>query len=79
MATIGRLKPGQIVWSVNGHDRYSGLPNSYRVQIIEVHADDGWVLASYNGNPPRQFWKKSVIRWRVNDPMKNHGGHTTRL
>jgi hypothetical protein len=69
MATLSKLKAGQIVYSVerqqmgNTSARRNAL---YEVRIVEIR--DGYVIASWNGNPPRSFNAKSIAKWKVKKP-----------
>jgi hypothetical protein len=63
MASINRLVPGQIVYSIerqkmgNTTIKYNAL---YTVRIVEVNTDRGFVMASWNGNPPKEFYERGV-------------------
>lgn len=71
MATLERLTPGQIVWSVRGQQmgnttaRYKAL---YRIVIKEIDLEKRQVLASWNNNAPRWFPERHVSNWRVKKP-----------
>ena len=71
MASINRLKPGQIVFSIesykmgNTNIRCKGL---WEVRIVEVNLERNFVIASWNGNPPRKFLPQDIKKWRVNEP-----------
>ncbi len=73
MASINRLKPGQIVYSVervkmgNVKMSYGAL---YKVEIVEVHEDH--VIASWNGNSPRKFGEASIKKWKVKQPKPKY-------
>jgi hypothetical protein len=70
MATISRLKPGQIVWSVGT----SGPPCArvracWPVTIVSVDLAEGFVTASWNHNQARRFSERHVRKWRLT-PLK---------
>jgi hypothetical protein len=62
MASISRLKPGQIVYDV----RSKKPGDYYQVEIIDVGLDS--VLASWNSNKPRRYYAQDLRRWRVSRP-----------
>lgn len=71
MATITRLKSGQIVWDV----RRTTMGNTtikttsvFPILIEEVNVVEGWVRASWNSNPSRKYYSKSIKKWKVNKP-----------
>lgn len=71
MATIGKLKPGQTVWSVESRRMGNTMMREkaiFAVRIIEVHEQS--VIASWNGNKPGTFGLKSIQKWRVNKPER---------
>ena len=71
MASVNRLKPGQIVFSIesykmgNTNIRCKGL---WEVRIVEVNLERNFVIASWNGNPPRKFLPQDIKKWRVKRP-----------
>jgi len=71
MATINRLKPGQIVYSVERTKMGNTAMTRnalYMIKIIEIDAEGQFVIASRNGNPPRKYSGRSVEMWRVKKP-----------
>jgi hypothetical protein len=71
MATISRLTPGQIVYDRHRYQMGNTTMSAWgtwEVRIIEVHADKGWVLASWNGNRPQRYDTKAIAKWRVKRP-----------
>ena len=69
MATIGRLKPGQTVYSVERQKMgNTSLSHEvlYSVRIIEVH--ENYVIASWNNSPAREFHLSAIKKWRVSKP-----------
>lgn len=75
MATISRLKPGQVVWEQHktrqGNTTMSKM-GTWSLKIIEVHADADppYVIASWNCNPPRRYYERSVRTWKVKNPLE---------
>ena len=71
MASINRLKPGQIVFSIesykmgNTNIRCKGL---WEVRIVEVNLERSFVIASWNGNSSRKFFPQDIKKWRVKRP-----------
>lgn len=61
MATLSRLKPGQIVYSVRKDWR--GKMGTFPVRIVAVYPD--CVSASINNNPVRTYLERIVKTWRV--------------
>lgn len=70
MATISKLKPGQIVYSVErrrmGNTTLTTI-SVYDVRIIEVH--ERHVTASWNGNRPQDFYRHEIGHWKVKKPI----------
>lgn len=71
MATLEKLVPGQRLWE----RRRQRMGNTtmrgtciFDFVVKEVNADEDWVLASWNGNPPQKYHRDSVKKWLVNDP-----------
>lgn len=69
MASIRRLQPNQIVWSI----RRQKMGNTsltcgalFQVYIYEVGED--YAIASWNGNPRQRYGLREIKKWRVNKP-----------
>lgn len=79
--TISKLKVGQIVYSVStskmGNTTVS-TTNVHAVRIVEINPGaDGaspYVVASWNGNAPRKFYKTAFSKWRASKPLLITGG-----
>lgn len=41
----------------------------FRVHIREIDPEGNWVVASWNGNAYRKFYKGSVAKWKENKPI----------
>ncbi len=71
MATISRLKPGQVVYSLKrqlmGNTQIS-IRACFPVTIIEIDPAGQWVLASWNGNRPQKYREHHVKGWKVRKP-----------
>ena len=74
MATINRLKPGQVLYEVSRERAGNTLRSRTAIRqvvIDEVNVEEGWVIARWNViNPPRKYYADTVKKWRVNDPRK---------
>jgi hypothetical protein len=71
MATISRLKPGQVVYSLERQrmgNTTMTIKVCYSIQITEIDPDQKWVMASWNSNPPRRFYERSVRKWKIKKP-----------
>ena len=75
MATITNIKPDQILYCIQrqkmGNTSVS-IGSLYKLKVIEVDLDKNRVLASWNGNPPRYFYKHHIKQWKVNKPQPKH-------
>lgn len=65
MATISRLKPGQVVYSVQSQRTMRAC---FSVTIVEIDPAGQWVLASWNGNRPQKYREHNVKSWKVKKP-----------
>jgi len=45
----------------------------FSVRIVEIDPEKQWVLASWNGNTPRKFYKHAVSKWRGKKPAMISG------
>lgn len=82
MATISRLKPGQVVYSIESRkmgNTTASIKVPYEVEIIEVNEAEGFVMASWNNNKARKYYQESIARWRVKkpEPKKTVFGRTS--
>ena len=71
MAVISRIKPGQTLYSLTRQKMGSTTVSHvavHPVYVREVDPEGRFVLASWNGNPPRKFFVREVKRWRVKKP-----------
>jgi uncharacterized protein YcnI len=72
MATITKLVPGQVVYSI----RRQKMGNTtvsynacYTIKIVSINIEAGSVVASWNGNRPQTFYSKSIKSWKVKEPV----------
>lgn len=73
MASIERLKPGQILWDY--HKYKCGNSNikkegEWPVKIIEIDLKSRNVLRSWNGNPPQWVSERNIKSYRVKRKKK---------
>jgi hypothetical protein len=69
MAAISKMKPGQVLYSVSNECMGNTTVPTIRVTRVVVHEVSGSrVLASVNGNAPRQWGRLSTKKWRVSKP-----------
>ena len=57
MIDIKKLTPGQKLWDIKrntGIDAFRSKWSHWPVVIQEVNIEEGWVIASWNGNRPEK-------------------------
>lgn len=69
MATLSKLKPGQILY--DKHKCKAGNTTLKRwgvwpVEVIEVHKNH--IIASWNGNKSRKFYEAEIKKFLVKKP-----------
>ena len=73
MATLERLKVGQVVYSVEkrrlGHTLIS-RDAVFRVVIKDINPVKRAVFASWNSNPALWYYESQVKRWKIKEPQK---------
>ena len=70
MADINKLKPGQVLWSVESGRMGNTMCRTkslFTVVVKEVHLDKGYIVASWNGNPARPMYR--IEQLRTTKPM----------
>lgn len=71
MANIKKLQPGQLVYSIEnqkmGNTKVS-IRALYTVRIKEINLERGFVMASWNSNPPTKFHEISIRKWKTERP-----------
>lgn len=76
---IEKLQPGMTVYDVAktkmGNTTIRTV-SVWPVQIKEVDLENRKVVASWNGNPDRTYYERSVSRWKKEEPklITNHFG-----
>lgn len=71
MAAISRIKPNQVLYSVERRKMGNTTLSEtvvYQVLVNEVDPDGQFVIASHNGNPARRYSERAVAKWKVNKP-----------
>lgn len=73
MATLSKLKVGQVVYSI-GRRRMGNTTvvreAAFPVRIISIDMEKRCVMASWNHNPPMRFSERHINRWRLTEPAK---------
>lgn len=64
MPKLELVKPGDELWDVHRARTVMREMASWRVYVKEVNVAEGWVLASWNGNEPMRYYRRSVEKWR---------------
>lgn len=67
---ITDLQPGMIVYDCHKYRMDNARMTTWglrTVRIAEVHADH--VVASWNGNPAKAFYERSIKAWTKNPPV----------
>jgi hypothetical protein len=70
MATLSKLKPGDVLWDVHSYKMGNTTMSTmgcWPVRIVEVH--ETYVMASWNGNPPERMNSMRIQRYRVSEPV----------
>ena len=73
---IEKLKPGQTVYSVRRRKMGNttiGTTVVYRTQIISIDPENRFVIASVNGNPPREYFPAQLSKLRKEKPVLIRG------
>jgi hypothetical protein len=69
---IDKLQPGMIVYDVHKYRMGNTMISTvgvWPVQIIDVDKGKSIVTASWNGNPPKRFYRIEWSKWRLNKPV----------
>lgn len=73
---IEKLSPGMTVYSVGRHKMGNTTISTvavWPVEIIEVDVEQGTVIASWNCNAARKFYKPEWSKWRLKKPKLVQG------
>lgn len=71
MASINKIVPGQTLYDVKrntGIASFNGKWSVWPVIVKEVNVEEGWILASWNYNPPRKMYLNTIKALRVSEP-----------
>lgn len=72
MATISKIKPGQILYDVKrntGRAAFRGKYSVWEVLVEEVNVGEGYIVARWNVlNPARKMGLNSIKKLRVSPP-----------
>jgi hypothetical protein len=41
----------------------------YEIDVVSVDTGRGLVVAKWNGNPPKTYWRCDWSKWRLKEPM----------
>lgn len=67
---ISSLKPGDKVWSVGKYKMGNTALSTVGIHPVAVkEVCDTYVIASWNGNPPKRFYANAVSKWRKEKPI----------
>lgn len=72
MASIKNIKQGQELWSVIRQKMGNTTIKRgclYRVVVTEIGPNNEWIMASWNGNPPRKYYDREVKKLKTKKPM----------
>lgn len=71
MATITKIKAGQTLYDVKrntGARYWGGKWSVWPVFVREVSVEGGYIIASWNHNPPRKMGLDTIRKLRVKPP-----------
>lgn len=72
MASIHKIKPGQILYDVKGNSGLYAFRSEisvWPVLVEEVNIDQGYIIARWNVvNPPRKMFLNTIKTLRVKEP-----------
>lgn len=75
MAKISKLKIGQVIYDKHkykmGNTTLSGW-GVWNVFVKEIDPEFNFIIASWNGNPPRKMYQYEVDKYRVKEPKINN-------
>lgn len=73
MANIKKLVPGQVVWEIQRRKAGNTTIKTdclYEIRIVSVNVERGEVVASWNGNPAKTYYAKSIKGWHSEKPVR---------
>jgi hypothetical protein len=71
MADITKIKPGQVLYDKHKHKMGNTKMTTWGVwpvSVKEVDPDGKFIVASWNGNPPRRMYESTVKKLKVKEP-----------
>lgn len=71
MATISKLKVGQILYDKHRHKMGNTTMTRWgvwTVVVTEIDPEFKWIKGRWNSNPEQTFYPKSVSRFKVKRP-----------
>lgn len=71
MATKTKLTVGQRLYSLSRQKMGNTSQRRtvcHDVLITEIPEGERFVIASWNGNPPRRYYEKDITKLRIKDP-----------
>jgi hypothetical protein len=80
MATLSKLKPGDVLYDVHRHKMGNTTASTvgvWTVRVLEVH--ERHIVASWNGNRPERMFEWQVKKLRVSEPILVKCGWSKRL
>lgn len=72
MATISRIKAGQVLYDKHRHKMGNTTMTTlgvWPVYVEEVDPNGRFIIARWNGNKPRKMFGKEVGKLRVKEPI----------
>lgn len=77
MATLSRLKQGQILYEVRkvtmGNTRMT-TDALYTVKVIDIDLEGGFAVVSWNGNAPTRYYERNLKKLKVKEPVVKSEG-----
>lgn len=73
MASLDRIKPGQVLFTVTRQRAGNTTVTReavHSVVVVSVDKERRRCEASWNSNKARTYFESSVKRWKVKDPRK---------
>lgn len=71
MASINKIKSGQVLFDKHkhraGHTTIM-IEDVWPVYVVSVHKEEGYVIASWNGNKPEKFYENRIKGLYVKKP-----------
>jgi len=70
--TIDKLKPGMTVYDTHSYRMGNTTMRTlgvWNIRIVSVNVANQNVIASWNGNPARIYFKRSWKKWRMKEPV----------